>query len=116
MESTINSAKLEKDNASIVNEIIQQVRAPEKMDTSLPLLIKDLKIYFDCDAITIFALDQSAHQLYSIPQCGINTKIRVDISNNNLAGFVADSGKSINIKNVKNPDELKQYHPQLDSE
>ena len=113
MNTTINSAKLDKGNASIVKEIIKQVRAPEGVSTSLSFLIKDLKNYFDCDAIIIFALDQSANQLKSLPQCGFKSEINVDIAPTNLVGFVAGSGKSLNIKNVKNPDELTQYHPQL---
>ena len=40
-------------------------------------------------------------------------EIRLDISVKNIAGFVAATGKPLNIKNVKDPQELSQFHQQL---
>jgi hypothetical protein len=51
------------------------------MTDSLPELIEQLKIYFDCEAITIFAVDQAARQLYSInPISEKVPEIRISIS------------------------------------
>jgi type II secretory ATPase GspE/PulE/Tfp pilus assembly ATPase PilB-like protein len=113
MGSDLNTVYLKKQNKEIVKDILQHVRTSENIDASLPELINDLKTHFDCDAITLFALDQPKHQLYSIPLSGIKTEIRVDISHTSLAGFVAGTGKSINVANVKDPNELSKYHPQL---
>ena len=107
------SAQIENDNASLVKEILQQVSYPEHMDTSLPLLLKDLKSSFDCEAVILFAVDRSANQLFSIPQCDVDSEIRVAISNNNTAGFAANSGNTLNIENINDVEELAHNHPQL---
>jgi len=99
----------------IVGEIHELVRSVENINDYLPQLIEQLKYYFDCEAITIFAVDQPNHQLYST--CYISDKVsemRVDISLNNLAGYVAGTGNFLNIANVKDKAELAQYHPHLD--
>ena len=99
----------------IVGEIHELVRSAENIKDHLPELVGQLKIYFNCEAITIFAVDQSNRQLYST--CYISDEVpemRVDISLNNLAGYVAGTGNSLNIANVKDKAELAQYHPHLD--
>ncbi|NIP99970.1 MAG: GAF domain-containing protein, partial [Nitrospinaceae bacterium] len=40
-------------------------------------------------------------------------EIRIDISIRSLAGFVAATGKSLNITDAYNETELRQFHPQL---
>jgi type II secretory ATPase GspE/PulE/Tfp pilus assembly ATPase PilB-like protein/transcriptional regulator with GAF, ATPase, and Fis domain len=99
----------------ITRDIHDLVRSSENMMESLPSLIEQLKVYFNCEAITIFAVDQSNRQLYSTTHISDKVpEIRVDISLNNLAGYVAGTGNSLNIANVKDKEELAQYHPHLD--
>ncbi len=95
-------------------EIGLRIRSIENMTESLEDLLEDLKHHFHCDAITIFALDRANRQLYSKNYISdVIPEIRVDISLKNLAGFVAATGKSINIDNANDPDELAKHHPQL---
>lgn len=99
----------------ITKGIHELVRSSENMTDSLPELIDQLKFYFDCEAITIFAVDQSARQLYSINQVSETVPtIRVSISLGNLAGYVAGTGNCINIANISDKEELAQYHPRLE--
>jgi transcriptional regulator with GAF, ATPase, and Fis domain len=85
------------------------------MTDSIPELIQQLKIYFDCEAITIFAVDQAARQLYSINHISEKVpEIRISISLGNLAGYVAGTGNSLNIADVTDKEELAQYHPRLE--
>jgi type II secretory ATPase GspE/PulE/Tfp pilus assembly ATPase PilB-like protein/transcriptional regulator with GAF, ATPase, and Fis domain len=99
----------------MTREIHDLVRSSENMKESLPNLIEQLKGFFNCEAITIFAVDQSNRQLYSTTHISEKVpEIRVDISLNNLAGYVAGTGNSLNIANVKDKNELAQYHPHLD--
>jgi type II secretory ATPase GspE/PulE/Tfp pilus assembly ATPase PilB-like protein/transcriptional regulator with GAF, ATPase, and Fis domain len=100
--------------SEMIGEVHELVRTSENMKASLPNLIEILKIYFNCEAITIFAVDQSARQLYSTTHISDKIpEIRVDISLNNLAGYVAGTGNSLNIANVQDKEELAQYHPHL---
>ncbi len=98
----------------LIKEIHERVRSSKNMRDSLPDLIGQLKVFFNCEAITIFAVDQSARQLYSTSHISDTTpEIRVEISLNNLAGYVAGTGNPLNIANVKDKAELAQYHPHL---
>jgi type II secretory ATPase GspE/PulE/Tfp pilus assembly ATPase PilB-like protein/transcriptional regulator with GAF, ATPase, and Fis domain len=103
--------------SEMIREIHELVRTSENMRDSLPNLIEILKVYFNCEAITIFAVDQSSRQLYSTTHISDKiSEIRVDISLNNLAGYVAGTGNSLNIANVQDREELAQYHPHLHHE
>jgi type II secretory ATPase GspE/PulE/Tfp pilus assembly ATPase PilB-like protein/transcriptional regulator with GAF, ATPase, and Fis domain len=110
-----NELSSQKPIEEIVGEIHELVRSAENIKDHIPQLVEQLKLYFDCEAITIFAVDQPNRQLYST--CYISDEVpemRVDISLNNLAGYVAGTGNSLNIANVKDKAELAQYHPHLD--
>ena len=58
----------------MTREIHELVRSSENMKESLPNLIEQLKEFFNCEAITIFAVDQSNRQLYSTNH--ISDKVR----------------------------------------
>lgn len=101
-------------NETMISEIHKRVRSTDNMKESLPELIEELKNYFECEALTIFAVDQTNRQLFSINEISDEVEeIRVAISLTNLAGYVAGTGTSLNIANVKDSTELSQYHPQL---
>ena len=69
---------------------------------------------FNCEEATLFALDVAKRELFTknFYKEGF-PEIRLDISVKNIAGFVAATGKPLNIKNVKDPQELSQFHQQL---
>lgn len=81
---------------------------------SLTSLTKNLKLFFNCEAATLFSYDGSKRELHSrnfyTPQVN---EIRVEISLNNLAGYVAATGNPLNIKNVRSRNELSQYNREL---
>ena len=114
MEHNLDEVSCPNQNGKIIKEIHELVRSAKNMKESLPELIEDIKKYFDCEAATIFGVDHSTRQLYSTNYISDKvSEIRVDISLNNLAGYVAGTGSSLNIANVKDKEELAQYHPQL---
>jgi type II secretory ATPase GspE/PulE/Tfp pilus assembly ATPase PilB-like protein/GAF domain-containing protein len=114
MREDLQNVLFKKDNQEFVEVIGQQVRASQDIKEFFPDLIEELKLHFDCEAITVFAVDQSTHQLYSTNYISDNiSEIRLNISLKNLPGFVAGTGNSLNIYDVKDPVELAQYHPQL---
>ncbi len=114
MENNAREATSSNQSTEIVKGIHELVRSSKNMKESLHELIDDLKIYFDCEAVTIFGVDQSKRQLYSTNHISdALDEIRVDISLSTLAGYVAGTGSSLNIANVKDREELAQYHPQL---
>ncbi|MBT3924069.1 MAG: GAF domain-containing protein [Nitrospina sp.] len=91
-----------------------QVENSHFNEDSLLSLTKNLKSLFNCEEATLFALDAGKRELYTknFQKEGF-PEIRLNISVKNIAGFVAATGKPLNIKNVKDHQELAQFHHQL---
>jgi len=82
--------------------------------SSLNSLTDNLKQIFDCEAATLFAYDVSKKELFSRNfRSRNNEQIRVGISTKNLAGFVAATGRPLNIENVHSRDELAKVNKDL---
>ena len=74
-------------------------------------LSDEIKVFLNCESLVIYSVDRSANQLFArnfISKNGEDNK-RVDISNNSLAGFVANSGKDINISDAYSSEDLSRY-------
>ncbi len=72
---------------------------------------------FQCDAVTIFALDRAKRQLYSRNfKSGSIDEIRLNVSTKSLAGFVAATAKLVNITDAYDKEELSKYHRDLASD
>jgi len=109
-----NALGLKKEYNELAEDIEQKIRYSEDMNEYFPVLIEDLKLIFNCEAVTVFAIDSVNHQLYSNnPVSNKSSEVRLDISLTNLPGFVAGTGNPLNIVDVTDAEELAQYHPQL---
>ena len=99
---------------STLESFANQVGDSQFNEDSLLSLTKNLKLLFNCEEATLFALDAAKRELFTknFHQEGF-PEIRLNISVKNIAEFVAATGKPINIKNVNDPQELSQFHQQL---
>jgi type II secretory ATPase GspE/PulE/Tfp pilus assembly ATPase PilB-like protein/GAF domain-containing protein len=80
----------------------------------LDSLTEDLKKFFFSKAVTIYSVDRASRQIISRNNQMDGVKeIRLDIAPNSIAGFVAASGKTVNISNAYDAKELTQFHPKL---
>ncbi|NIQ03042.1 MAG: GAF domain-containing protein, partial [Nitrospinaceae bacterium] len=97
-----------------LESLADQAKNIDLNEASLNSLTENLKRLFDCEAATLFAYDSARRQLHSrnFRSQGV-MEIRLDISLNNLAGYVAATGKPLKIKNVHSKNELSRYHPNL---
>ncbi len=102
------------ENINTLESFASQVGDSQFNEDSLLSLTKNLKLLFNCEEATLFALDEAKRELFTknFHREGF-PEIRLNISVKNIAGFVAATGKPINIKNVKDSQELSQYHQQL---
>jgi transcriptional regulator with GAF, ATPase, and Fis domain len=102
------------ENINTLGNFASQVGSSQFNEDSLLSLTRNLKLLFHCEEATLFALDEGKRELFTknFYREGF-PEIRLNISVKNIAGFVAATGKSINIKNVKDREELSRYHPQL---
>lgn len=73
-------------------------------------LTDDMKELFECEALVIYSANSDRTQLFS--RNHISDEIvekRIDISKENLPGYVFKAGTPLNISDVYNKDELAQY-------
>lgn len=94
--------------------IINKILSGESMAQVLFSLTDELKNIFDCQAVSVYAIDREKRQIYSKNfKTEKVEEIRLDISTKSLAGFVAATGKTLNIADAYDTKELKKYHPDL---
>ena len=94
--------------------VINKIVSGESMGQILFSLTEELKNLFDCEAVTVFAVDREKRQIYSRNyQANEIEEIRLEISSKSLAGFVAATGKTLNVSNAYDEEELRKYHPEL---
>ena len=115
--SSANTPTLAKGNSSGNNDLdsfASQVRNIDPNNTSLDSLTQSLQSIFNCEASTIFVYDTANKNLYAkIFNSHGPDEIRVEVSFTNLEGYVAATGKPINIQDVHSSDELLKYHKDL---
>ncbi len=95
--------------------VINKIVSGESMGKILFSLTEELKDLFECQAVTVFAVDREKRQIFSRNFQGDNVdEIRLEISSKSLAGFVAATGKTLNIENAYDREELKKIHSELE--
>ncbi len=94
--------------------VINKIVSGESMGQILFSLTEELKDLFDCQEVTVFAVDRDKRQLFSRNfKSDKVEEIRLDISSKSLAGFVAATGKTLNIVDAYDKEELKKFHSDL---
>ena len=94
--------------------IINKILSGQSMGQILFSLTDELKNLFDCQAVSIYAVDRDKRQIYTRNfKTESIDEIRLDLSTKSLAGFVAATGKTLNILDAYDDSELKQYHSDL---
>jgi type II secretory ATPase GspE/PulE/Tfp pilus assembly ATPase PilB-like protein/GAF domain-containing protein len=101
-------------NGHKAKSLLARIQSANDIASSIPLLVKELKDLWDCEAITLFALDRDNRQLFSRNKIiDSQPEIRVDISTSSLAGYVAAVGKAVKIDDAYSQETLAQFHPKL---
>lgn len=97
-----------------LKSVVNQIHVSENIKPILVKITEDLKKVFGCERVTVFGIDRARRQIYSRNFDGEGGhEIRWDISPKNLAGFVASAGKSLELKDVYDKNELSQYDKRL---
>ncbi len=111
---TLNTKGIASSNGNKAKALLARIQSAKDIASSIPLLIKELKELWDCEAITLFALDRDNRQLFSRNKIiESQPEVRVDISTSSLAGYVAAVGKAVNIADAYSKEDLAQFHPKL---
>lgn len=97
-----------------LKNITNKIHSAKNIDEILVELRDNILTLFDADRITIYAVDAAKKEIYSKFKSGEEIKeIRLPISGNSIAGYVAHSQRLINIANAYDDLELKSINPDL---
>jgi len=97
-----------------LQDITNRIHAAQNSKQILVDLRDGILNLFDAHSITIYVVDKLKNEIYSMFLVGSQLKeIRVPISNKSIAGYVANSGKMVNIADVYNTTELKDIDKEL---
>ncbi|RYX93043.1 MAG: GAF domain-containing protein [Comamonadaceae bacterium] len=80
------------------------------LDTS-----QDICRLFNADRLTLYVVNEDRTSIVSKVKTGLNTSrdLKLPISPQSIAGYVAQSGQMVNIADVYDADALRQIHPTL---
>ena len=97
-----------------LQEITNRIHAAQNIKQILVDLKDGILNLFDAHSITIYVVDKIRNEIYSLFLTGTHLKeIRVPISNKSIAGFVANTGKVVNISDAYNQAELQLIDAEL---
>jgi type II secretory ATPase GspE/PulE/Tfp pilus assembly ATPase PilB-like protein len=100
--------------AEHVKHIVNQIHSAKDLDHILVDLQDEILGVFDAERITLYAVDADRKEIYSkFPDIDGIKEIRVPISEQSIAGFVAKYRRPLNIGDAYNRVELSSISPAL---
>jgi type II secretory ATPase GspE/PulE/Tfp pilus assembly ATPase PilB-like protein len=98
-----------------LQDITNQIHSAQNLKQILVDLRGDgILALFNAHAVTIYVVDSSQKEIYSMFLAGSELReIRVPISNRSIAGYVANTGNGVNIADAYDANELKAIHKEL---
>jgi len=89
-------------------------RSAASVNELLNGLKEEMRDYFDAEAFTIYFADNKKKQIVSKMKAGrLRKEIRLPIDKTSIAGFVATTGKIVNIADAYDKEELQKIDPEL---
>jgi type II secretory ATPase GspE/PulE/Tfp pilus assembly ATPase PilB-like protein len=97
-----------------LNNITNKIHSAKDTNDILLNLQKDILSLFAADRITIYVVDGVNKQIVSRFKTGTEVaEIRGQINNTSISGYCAASGKTVNIANAYDDNELRRINPEL---
>lgn len=97
-----------------LQEIANEINAAQNLNEILIDLKDRILSLFQADRLTIYVVDGASKEIYSRFKVGDEaSEFRVPISTTSIAGYVAFSGRTINIFNANDDQEIAAIHPNL---
>jgi type II secretory ATPase GspE/PulE/Tfp pilus assembly ATPase PilB-like protein len=95
--------------------VTTKIHATENVDQIMLEASQDICKLFNADRLTLYAINEDRSAIVSKIKTGLNASkdLKLPISPQSLAGFVAWSKQMINIADVYDDDALKKIHPNL---
>jgi len=97
-----------------LQDITNRIHAAQNIKQILVDLKDGILNLFSAHSITIYVVDRPKNEIYAMFLASLQLKeVRVPINNKSIAGYVANSGKVINIADAYDTKELKGIDPEL---
>lgn len=118
LEQIKNKEITELEEKLIIRKALQDITNRIHAAQNIKQILVDLKdgilSLFNAYSTTIYVVDKPRNEIYSMFLIGAQVReIRVPISNRSIAGFVANTGKIINITDAYNKAELQAIDKEL---
>ncbi|GAB2182000.1 hypothetical protein DLREEDagrD3_22230 [Denitratisoma sp. agr-D3] len=98
-----------------LQSVTNKIHATSNIDEIMLELSQDICSLFNADRLTIYAVGDDKASIISKVKTGLNSfkDLRLPITDQSIAGYVALSKRIINISDVYDEKELKKIHPSL---
>jgi len=97
-----------------LQDITNRIHAAQNIKQILVDLKDGMLACFNAHSVTIYIVDHLKNEIYSMFLVGSQLQeIRVPISNKSIAGYVANTGKAVNIRDAYDKEELKRIDKEL---
>ena len=95
--------------------VTTKIHATENVDEIMLESSQDICKLFNADRLTLYAVNEDRSAIISKIKTGLNTAkdLKLPISAQSIAGYVAMSKQMVNIADVYDDDALKRIHPSL---
>ncbi|HVK95022.1 MAG TPA: ATPase, T2SS/T4P/T4SS family, partial [Noviherbaspirillum sp.] len=95
--------------------VTNKIHATRNVDEIMLDLSQDICDLFHCDRLTIYAVGEDPTSIVSKVKTGLNSvnQLKLPISDQSVAGYVALLKKMVNIQDVYDDAELKKHSPEL---
>src|SRR3954466_11235427 len=95
--------------------VTNRIHSTQNVDEIILDVSRDICQLFEADRMTVYIMSEDLSSIVSKVKTGLNSfkDIKLPISESSLAGFCALNKRHMNIKDVYDDSELKQYSPNL---
>ncbi|MCD6076093.1 MAG: bifunctional protein : sensor, domain [Ramlibacter sp.] len=95
--------------------VTTRIHATENIDEIMLEASQDICKLFNADRLTLYAVNEDRSAIISKVKTGLNTSrdLKLPISPQSIAGYVAMSRELVNISDVYDDEALKRIHPSL---
>jgi type II secretory ATPase GspE/PulE/Tfp pilus assembly ATPase PilB-like protein len=95
--------------------VTNKIHATSNIDEIMLEVSADICVLFNADRLTIYSVGEDKQAIVSKVKTGLNSfkDLKLPIAEHSIAGFVALSRKTVNIRDVYDDSELKALNPNL---
>jgi type II secretory ATPase GspE/PulE/Tfp pilus assembly ATPase PilB-like protein len=95
--------------------VTNKIHATDNIDEIMLGLSQDICDLFNCDRLTIYMVTEDKSSIISKVKTGLNSfsDLKLPVSNQSVAGYVALTKRIIDIKDVYDAEELKMHSPEM---